>query len=315
MKFSVITPSYRQLDWLALCIASVADQVQGTNPPISVEHIIQDAGTPEIQPFAQKFNATLYVNQQKILDPSSNNPFYQLSIYSEQDHGMYDAINRGIAKATGDILCYLNCDEQFLPSALTTIAAYFQRHPSTEILCAGVLVVDKNGHLISNRPGLKPWLCHVYADHLPIFTAALFYKRHVVEKPWKRFDTRYKDLADAAWVIERLRDGSSFHAIRDYISTFTDTGDNMNLKPNARAEAYYLHKKLAPLWTRLLRLPIVLLHRIRKFLRGDYLKQNLSYAIYTLASPTQRIPFTHPSQPIWWDRLHITSQKPAVPQA
>ena len=92
MIFSIITPSYGQLDWLRLCIASVADQVgeEGkgsevrgsevggrrskggkvesvTNPhlhtfepsnlptahsPLAIEHIIQDGGTPGIEEFA-----------------------------------------------------------------------------------------------------------------------------------------------------------------------------------------------------------------------------------------------------------------------
>jgi hypothetical protein len=90
MTFSIITPSYGQLEWLRLCIASVADQNQplkqgiskledgslgadapaaqgvhdGTQSPISklqsparsplaIEHIIQDGGTPGIEEFAQ----------------------------------------------------------------------------------------------------------------------------------------------------------------------------------------------------------------------------------------------------------------------
>ena len=44
-QFSIITPSFRQLDWLKLCAASIADQTGAT-----VEHIVQDAGTgPELE--------------------------------------------------------------------------------------------------------------------------------------------------------------------------------------------------------------------------------------------------------------------------
>jgi glycosyltransferase involved in cell wall biosynthesis len=42
MRFSIITPSFRNSEWLKLCIASVADQ-QG----VDVEHIVQDAGSDD----------------------------------------------------------------------------------------------------------------------------------------------------------------------------------------------------------------------------------------------------------------------------
>ena len=47
--FTIITPSFGQLDHLACCIASVADQ-EG----VTVEHIVQDAGSPGIEEFAEK---------------------------------------------------------------------------------------------------------------------------------------------------------------------------------------------------------------------------------------------------------------------
>ena len=44
------------------------------------------------------------------------------SAFIEKDGGMYDAVNRGYRRAQGDILAYLNCDEQYLPGALKTVA-------------------------------------------------------------------------------------------------------------------------------------------------------------------------------------------------
>ena len=35
--------------------------------------------------------------------------------FVEKDQGMYDAVNRGLRRATGEMLAYLNCDEQYLP--------------------------------------------------------------------------------------------------------------------------------------------------------------------------------------------------------
>jgi len=55
MKISIVTASYRQLDWLRLCVASVADQ-EG----VDVEHIIQDAGSDGIEDLARELAVPLF---------------------------------------------------------------------------------------------------------------------------------------------------------------------------------------------------------------------------------------------------------------
>src|SRR6266567_1943602 len=100
MRFSIITPSFRSSGWLKLCLASVADQL------VPVEHIVQDAGSDD---------GTLdWLPQDK-----------RAKVYVEKDQGMYDAINRGLRRAKGDVLAYLNCDEQYLPGSLAAIASFF----------------------------------------------------------------------------------------------------------------------------------------------------------------------------------------------
>ncbi|NUM82078.1 glycosyltransferase, partial [bacterium] len=43
---------------------------------------------------------------------------------------MYDAINKGIKMASGSIIAYLNCDEQYLPEILKAVKDFFDRHPA-----------------------------------------------------------------------------------------------------------------------------------------------------------------------------------------
>ena len=77
MRFSVVTASFRQLAWLKRCVRSVADQ-RG-----EVEHLIQDAGTGvELEEWVRAHSSA------------------QLKV--EKDGGMYDALNRGFARATGE---------------------------------------------------------------------------------------------------------------------------------------------------------------------------------------------------------------------
>src|SRR6267378_1605118 len=109
MLFSIITPSYRNSEWLRLCLASVADQA------VELEHIVQDAGSDD---------GTLnWLCADR-----------RVKAFVEADRGMYDAVNRGLRRARGEILAYLNCDEQYLPGALKGVWQFFQDHPEVEML-------------------------------------------------------------------------------------------------------------------------------------------------------------------------------------
>src|SRR6266700_5293799 len=118
LRLSIITPSFLGRQWLKLCIASVADQ-QG----VEVEHIVQDScsddGTQDWLPH----------------DP-------HVKAFIEKDTGMYDAVNRGYRRATGDILAYLNCDEQYLPGGLAAVKRFFEQNPRVEVCLAGSIVTD-----------------------------------------------------------------------------------------------------------------------------------------------------------------------------
>ncbi len=62
---------------------------------------------------------------------------------------MYDAINRGLRRAGGDILAYLNCDEQYLPRALQAVRGFFEQHPACEMVFGDVVMVGPQGEYLT----------------------------------------------------------------------------------------------------------------------------------------------------------------------
>jgi glycosyltransferase involved in cell wall biosynthesis len=277
MQFSIVTPSFRNSQWLKLCIASVADQ-RG----VECEHIVQDAcsddDTPDWLPYDRRVRA-----------------------FIEKDYGMYDAINRGYQRAQGEILAHLNCDEQYLPGALREVHAFFDRHPQVEVLLAGTIVVNGNGRYVCHRHSLIPRESHIWF-RFPVLTSSLFIRRRVIEKRKILFDTSWRDLGDLHWVRRLLRENVPMAVMNCFTSAFSDTGENMNLKPNALREISET-LAMAPTWARILKPAFVAHHRVRRVVAGHFFLKPLTYAIYTLESPERRVVFFVPKPTaIWWSR-------------
>ena len=263
MQLSIVTPSFRNSQWLRLCIASVADQ-EG----VRVEHIVQDSCSDDgTQKWLRK-------------DP-------RVKAFIEKDQGMYDAVNRGFRRSTGGVLAYLNCDEQYLPGALLAVHDFFITHPAVDAVVSDTIVTDRAGAYICHRYSLIPGKNGLWV-RLPVLTCALFVRRRVVEAMGLYLDTQWRDVGDCFWVTEMVRRGVRFAVLPCFTSVFTDTGENMNLKPNALRERE-LKWKMAPAWAKLLKPAFALQYRLRVTLRGAPFQKPFDYSLYTLADPNRRV--------------------------
>jgi len=277
LTISVVTPSYRQPGWLRICAASVADQ---TGDGLVVEHIVQDSlSGPEVA--------------------EALRPFPNVKLFSEKDAGMYDAINRGWEKATGDILCWLNCDEQYMPGALSQVADYFRAHPETEVLFADAFVVNPPGDYSCSRQVLVPLLYHSWICHLGTLSCATFFRRDLIKERGFMLDTRWKSVGDADLIVRLLRAGVNMQVLRSYLSVFVDTGENLSLRPIALREMAGLAQE-APSWAQSLRRFWVVLHRVRRMLYGLYRPKPFATDIYTQSSPRQRVHLDVPHPTFHW---------------
>jgi len=254
MKISVITPSYQNSEWLKNCVCSVADQGAALR-----EHIVQDAGSTD-----------------GTRDWLSRDP--RVQAFFEKDAGMYDAVNRGFAKARGEILAYLNCDEQYLPGALQKVVKFFDDHPKVDVCLADTVIVDASGNYLCHKLALIPGKMGIWV-RFPVITAALFLRASALREKNLSFDIRWKDYGDIFFVMALIRAGCRFGILPEFTSVFTDTGENMNLKPNAQKERQAKEsmtpRKVRALW------PLLLFwYVLRQFLRGAYTRNAFNYDIY-----------------------------------
>ena len=215
---------------------------------------------------------------------------------------MYDAVNCGFRRAAGDILAYINCDEQYLPGALAKVLAFFDRHPEIDVLFADTVVVDSNGHYLCDRKALTPQKHHsLVSGNLAFLTCATFFRRRVLEQHNLYFDPNLRDVGDCDWALRLIKEKVRMTAVREFTSVFTETGANMNLLPNAQREKEALLAS-APLWCRKLRRLIVLHFRLRRFFSGAYSRRPYEYSIYTKASPGRRQTFKVTEPTFRWIR-------------
>lgn len=172
-KITVLTPSFNQGRYIEQTIRSVLGQEYP-----NLEYYVLDGGSTD---------GTLEILEQYRT---------RLRYISESDRGQTHAINKGLALAGGEVVCYLNSDDQLAPGALQRVGAFFQDHPQCAWLSGRCRIVDDRGVEI-----LKPitWYKNFWlATHSPTVLAVLNY----ISQPatfWKR------DLVDRiGWLDESL---------------------------------------------------------------------------------------------------------------
>jgi glycosyltransferase involved in cell wall biosynthesis len=161
-KISVISPSYNQAQYLETTIRSVLNQEYP-----SLEYIIIDGGSTD--------------GSADIIRRYSSHFSYWVS---EKDNGQSHAINKGFAKASGEIMCWLNSDDYFEHDTLSFVADYFTANPGVDVLCGGKHNVDAEGNIVETFKGhytgrrqlASYW--RGYKMHQP----SIFWRRRVYEQ-------------------------------------------------------------------------------------------------------------------------------------
>jgi glycosyltransferase involved in cell wall biosynthesis len=117
---SVVTPSFNQAEYLPACIESVL----GQGYP-GLEYIVLDGGSTD--------------GSREVIEHHVDRLAYWAS---EKDRGQANAVNKGWARARGEILGWLNSDDQLAPGALDRVASAFRSNRSAAMIYGDIQEID-----------------------------------------------------------------------------------------------------------------------------------------------------------------------------
>jgi glycosyltransferase involved in cell wall biosynthesis len=159
LKISVITPSFNQGHFLEETILSVINQNYE-----NLEYIIIDGGSTD--------------KSIEIIKKYEKHLKYWIS---EKDSGQSEAINKGFRKATGEIICWLNSDDTFLPNTLKIVNNLFQTKAEIDLLNGNTIIIDKNSNIKTGLFILKQRKWYAYHGIFYINQPAMFWKRNIFD--------------------------------------------------------------------------------------------------------------------------------------
>lgn len=138
---------------------------------------------------------------------------------SEPDDGLFYAMNKGIEKATGDIVAILNSDDYYEDGTLEKVVDYFQNN-DIDILTGNEYVIGKGGKREAKFQYDSMDEIH---KRIIFMHPAFFVKRQCYETIGK-FNTKYKISADYDWMIRAYDAGFVILDVNDYFTTCAEGG-------------------------------------------------------------------------------------------
>lgn len=196
-RISIVTPCFNSITTLRETIESVRTQ----DYP-EIEHIVMDGGSKD--------------GTQEIL-----REYPHLIWESEKDEGHYHAMNKGIARATGDFVAILNADDRYRPGAIRQVGEAIARHPHWDALFGDIVYVgDGDREIYRREEAVYDYRALLWSGVCYVIHPTLFVRRSVYETLGAY---RYKDFlnsADYELILRLGRAGCKIGHVPEYLVTY-----------------------------------------------------------------------------------------------
>tara|TARA_B100000787_G_scaffold152957_1_gene126918 strand:+ start:354 stop:1106 length:753 start_codon:yes stop_codon:yes gene_type:complete len=205
MKFSIITPNYNGSEYIEECIKSVLRQ------KVDFEHIVIDGASTD--------------SSLEILKK-----YPHLKIISEQDDGMYDAINKGISISKGDYIAYLNCDDRYTDGALSIVLELFKKNKDIDYVygnCRFINYLEQEIYIYRVPPLFDNLIAKMTV--IPWAQPSIFYKKRVFDSLGV-FSSKYSLASDYHFMKKVILSKFKGHKVKIVLSSFMKRADALSVK-------------------------------------------------------------------------------------
>lgn len=225
---SIITPCFNAELYIKQTICSVLDQSYS-----NIEYIIVDGeSTDSTMDIIRSFGSSIS------------------KVISEPDRGMYDAINKGIKHSSGDIVCYLNSDDVFLPNTIMNVVAFFRDNSSANIVFGRLNYINEEGRVLKSFWYPKFNKRHFRALNFSSIPQPSTFWRRNVHDTCGEFNANLEMCGDYEFFI---RVSENFRFFRDnkivvnhrrHRDTLTNTSPEVSKIEFQRVKAFYQRKSI-----------------------------------------------------------------------
>jgi glycosyltransferase involved in cell wall biosynthesis len=157
---SIVTPSYNQARFLEITMRSVLEQDYA-----HIEYIVVDGGSTD--------------GSRDLLEKYSRRLSWWVS---EKDRGQTDAINKGFARARGDVLAWLNSDDTYQPGAVREAVDFLQANPQVGLVYGDASYIDENGRVIGRFPAAQTDYRRLREGYVHIPQQSAFFRANLWRK-------------------------------------------------------------------------------------------------------------------------------------
>ena len=212
---SIVIPSYNQAAYLEQTILSVLCQDYPGMEILVVDGGSGDGSVEIIRKYADRLSGWV----------------------SEKDRGQGDAINKGLARAKGEIFAWLNSDDFYLPQAISSAVKIFMQNPEAALVYSNMLAVDQNGQTLNllrySQYSLEDLLCFQI-----IGQPAVFFRREAYEEAGG-LDVAFHYMLDHLLWIRIAHLGKIVHAPQTWAAArFHPEAKNRHLATQFPIEAF-----------------------------------------------------------------------------
>lgn len=181
-------------------------------------------------------------------------------IVSEKDEGIYHAMNKGLALATGEYVLFMNSGDELYDR--DTVAAVFTTAPDADIYYGETEMINDKGESLGRRRHTAPagftWRDFKYG--MSISHQAIYIRRSLLHP----YDTRYQLSADIDWILRAARQAKKIVNVNRYVARYLVGGMSKKKHRQSLVERFIIMRKHYGL------LPTLFNHAVIAFNLGWY---------------------------------------------